>query len=126
MRTSSAATVSDRRAPAPVAARVSRARSEAPAPVARVTPAKSEAPAPAARASAAAQSRLDDQRVSQLHGVLVAERRRLQQPGKVSVDALASSLRDTELKLRQQYADKDIDFHVVVKNGKAVVKPIIG
>jgi hypothetical protein len=61
-----------------------------------------------------------------LHDALVAERRRLQQPGKVSVDALASSLRDTEHKLRQQYADKNIDFHVVVKNGKAVVKPIIG
>jgi hypothetical protein len=83
-------------------------------------------PAPAARVNAPASSRLDDQRVSQLHDALVAERRRLQQPGKVSVDALASSLRDTELKLRQQYADKDIDFHVVVKNGKAVVKPIIG
>jgi hypothetical protein len=69
---------------------------------------------------------LDDQRVRQLHDALVSERRRLNQPGKVSVDALASSLRDTESKLRKQYAGKDVNFHVVVKDGKAVVKPIIG
>jgi 3-oxoacyl-ACP reductase-like protein len=77
-------------------------------------------------AGAAARSTLDDARVGQLYGTLVAERRRLQQPGKVSVDALASSLRETEKKLRTQYADKNIDFHVVVKDGKAMVKPIIG
>jgi hypothetical protein len=69
---------------------------------------------------------MDDQRLSQLHGALVAERRRLNQPGKVSKDALAASLRDTESKLRKQYGDKQIDFHVVVKDGKAVVKPIVG
>jgi len=79
-----------------------------------------------AQTQESAASRLDDQRVSQLHGALVAERRRLQQPGKVSMEALASSLRDTETKLRKQYADKNIDFHVVVKDGKAMVKPIVG
>ena len=50
----------------------------------------------------------------------------MNQPGKVSVDALASSLRETESKLRKEHAGKDIDFHVVVKNGKAMVKPIVG
>ena len=79
-----------------------------------------------AHSRAAAASRLDDQRLSQLHGALVAERRRLNQPGKVSIEALGASLRETESKLKKQYADKTIDFHVVVKDGKAVVKPIIG
>ncbi len=79
-----------------------------------------------AHAQTAASSRLDEQRLSQLHGSLVAERRRLNQPGKVSKEALATSLRDTETKLRKQYADKSIDFHVVVKDGKAMVKPIVG
>ena len=78
------------------------------------------------QAREAAATRLDDQRVKQLHQDLVAERRRLNQPGKVSVDALASSLRETESKLRKEHAGKDIDFHVVVKNGKAMVKPIVG
>jgi hypothetical protein len=78
------------------------------------------------QAREAAATSLDDQRVRQLHDALVSERRRLNQPGKVSVDALASSLRDTESKLRKQYAGKDVNFHVVVKDGKAVVKPIIG
>jgi hypothetical protein len=79
-----------------------------------------------AQSQAAAASRLDDQRLSQLHGALVAERRKLNQPGKVSIEALGASLRETESKLKKQYADKAIDFHVVVKDGKAVVKPIIG
>lgn len=78
------------------------------------------------QAREAVASRLDDQRVRQLHEALVTERRRLNQPGKVSVDTLASSLRETESKLRKEHADKNIDFHVVVKNGKAVVKPIVG
>jgi chemotaxis protein histidine kinase CheA len=101
-------------------ARAAAARAaEARAAEARAAEARSRLPTVAA-------SRLDDQRLTQLHGALVAERRRLNQPGKVSKDALAASLRDTESKLRTQYADKDIDFHVVVKNGKAVVKPIVG
>jgi hypothetical protein len=79
-----------------------------------------------AQAQQTSASRLDDQRVRQLHEALVTERRRLNQPGKVSVESLASSLRDTESKLKKQYAGKDVDFHVVVKDGKAVVKPIVG
>jgi hypothetical protein len=79
-----------------------------------------------AQSQAAAASRLDDQRLSQLHGALVAERRKLNQPGKVSIEALGASLRETESKLKKQYAGKPIDFHVVVKDGKAMVKPIIG
>jgi hypothetical protein len=79
-----------------------------------------------AQSQASAASRLDEQRLSQLHGTLVAERRRLNQPGKVSMEALGASLRETETKLKKQYAGKAIDFHVVVKDGKAVVKPIIG
>jgi hypothetical protein len=71
-------------------------------------------------------SRLDAQRLNELHGALVAERRRLNQPGKVSLEALGASLRETETKLKKQYADKNIDFRVVIKDGKAVVKPIIG
>ena len=77
-------------------------------------------------AASRASSRLDDQRLNQLHGALLAERRKLNQPGKISLEALGASLRETETKLKKQYAGKDIDFHVVVKDGKAVVKPIIG
>lgn len=112
--------------PAPPAATLDTG-AEARAAAARARAAAAER-ASEARATAAAHksaSRLDDARVQELHRALVAERRRLHQPGKVSVDALASSLRETENKLRQQYSGKKIDFHVVVKNGKAVVKPIV-
>jgi hypothetical protein len=121
-------------APAPMSASSRLARSEGAA--------SAEAPdvsaAAAARAAAsraaelrahsqgAAASRLDEQRLSQLHGDLVAERRRLNQPGKVSREALGASLRETETKLKKQYGGKAVDFHVVVKDGKALVKPIIG
>jgi hypothetical protein len=131
-------------APVPAQAAPAVASPAAARPVARSEPsAASEGPDPAAAAAAArtaaaraadlraqsreaATSRLDEQRLNQLHGTLVAERRRLNQPGKISLEALGTSLRETETKLKKQYAGKAIDFHVVVKDGKAVVKPIIG
>jgi hypothetical protein len=45
--------------------------------------------------------------------------------GKVSVDGLTKSLRAAESRLRQQHGDRRIDFDVVIKDGKAVVKPIV-
>ena len=45
--------------------------------------------------------------------------------GKVTVDGLTKSLRAAESRLRQQHGDRRIDFDVVIKDGKAVVKPIV-
>jgi hypothetical protein len=41
----------------------------------------------------------------------------------VSLEKLAQNLRETEAKLRAQHQGKRIDFDVIVKDGKAVIKP---
>jgi hypothetical protein len=38
---------------------------------------------------------------------------------------LSKSLRDSEKRIRAQHPGRAVDFHVVVKDGKAVVKPIV-
>jgi hypothetical protein len=82
----------------------------------------------AARPAAAAprgDAGLSDDRVKALHAELVAARRNLNQGDAVSVDSLAKSLRDAEKKLRAQHQGKNVDFQVVVKDGKPIVKPIV-
>jgi hypothetical protein len=84
------------------------------APIAR--PIAKPAPAPAA---------LTDDRVRELHARLVEAKRQTQDTGAVSVEGLAKSLKATEAKLREQHKNRKIDFDVVIKDGKAVLKPIV-
>jgi hypothetical protein len=72
-----------------------------------------------------AKAGLTDQRIAELHRQLVATKHRTRETGKVSVNGLAKSLRAAESKLRKQHKDRRIDFDVIIKNGKAVVKPIV-
>ncbi len=81
--------------------------------------------AKAARARAASGAALSDQRIAELHKQLVDAKRKNREAGKVSVAGLAKSLRAAESKLKQQHKNRRIDFDVVIKNGKAVVKPIV-
>jgi hypothetical protein len=80
------------------------------------------APAPARPAAAGG---LSEDRVRQLHAELVAAKRKLNQGENVSMDSLAKSLRDTESKLRSQHQGRSIDFQIVLKDGKPVVKPVV-
>jgi hypothetical protein len=68
---------------------------------------------------------LSEQRVQELHARLVAAKRQTQDSSAVSVDGLARSLRAAEDKLRAQHGNRQIDFDIVIKNGKAVVRPIL-
>jgi hypothetical protein len=43
----------------------------------------------------------------------------------VSFDGLSKSLRAAEAKLRAKHGNRRIDFEVVLKDGKAVVKPVV-
>lgn len=43
--------------------------------------------------------------------------------GHVSLEGLAKTLRDTESKLRAEHKNRKIDFDVVIRDGKAIVKP---
>lgn len=92
-----------------------------PGPAAR--PAAAQSASSASSASAAA---LSEQRVRELHAQLNAEKRRLADSSSVSLDSLSKSLQETANKLRTVHGSgKQVDFRVVVKGGKAMVKPVL-
>jgi hypothetical protein len=93
-----------------------------PAPAARPAPVQR----PAARPAEAADSGgVSDERLRQLHAELVATRRKLNQADNVSIDSLGKSLRETATKLRAAHQGRAVDFQVIVKDGKPVVKPVV-
>jgi hypothetical protein len=117
----------------PAAPRVSPAVPPKPAvvpakPAAAVPPAKpAPAPAPAAAApkpAAAAPSGFDDARMRDLHTKLQQAKQQTKEAN-VSFEGLAKSIRATEAKLREQHKNRKIEFDVIIKDGKAVVKPIV-
>jgi hypothetical protein len=119
--------------PAPAAPVVAKPAAIAPAkpPLARpavAAPAPAAAapviPRPAAAAPAGGGTVTDD-RVRELHARLVEAKRQTQDPAAVSMEGLAKSMKATEAKLREQHKNRKIDFDVVIKDGKAVLKPIV-
>jgi hypothetical protein len=65
-------------------------------------------------------------RVDRLHKELVAAQQQTRPGDKpISRKALAESLRLTEARLREKYADRQIDFEVVVRDGQASIKPTL-
>lgn len=73
----------------------------------------------------AEQPGLSDQRIQQLHAELIAVKKQLNQTSNVSVDGLGKSLRATANKLREKAQGRAVDFEVVVKDGQAVVRPVV-
>ncbi len=80
---------------------------------------------PAGKPGPARASTVTDEKVRDLHARLVDAKRQTRDAKGVSVDGLAKSLRATERQLRQKHGNRDIDFDVVIKDGKAVLKPTI-
>lgn len=107
-----------RAAPPPPASPPARpARPAVPPPVAARPPAAARAPSPAAS--------LSDDRLRELHTRLVDAKRQTKEGTSVSVDSLGKQLRAAEEKLRKQHGNRKIDFDVVIKDGKAILKPIV-
>jgi hypothetical protein len=116
----------------------------APSPAAAASPAAPSAAAVAARAAAAratataarpaaeppkpapatTSSGVDDARLRDLHSRLQQAKQQTKEAN-VSYEGLAKSVRATEAKLREQHKNRKIEFDVVIKDGKAVVKPIV-
>jgi hypothetical protein len=115
-------------APAPIVAKPPAAppatANPRPAAVKRAPPPIPARPSPSAPTPPAAAA-LSDQRVRELHQRLVDAQRQLANARPVSVEGLAKSLREAETKIRAQHGNRKIDFDIVVKDGKAVVKPIL-
>jgi hypothetical protein len=77
---------------------------------------------PAPRRSSA---ELSEERVRELHARLVEAKRQTKEAGNVPLSGFESSIRDAESKLRTKYAGRKIEFDIVIKDGKAIVKPIV-
>jgi hypothetical protein len=81
--------------------------------------------APRPTPAIAAAGTITDDRVRELHARLVEAKRQTQDAAAVSIEGLAKSMKATEAKLREQHKNRRIDFDVVIKDGKAVLKPIV-
>jgi hypothetical protein len=68
---------------------------------------------------------LDPRKVGTLAEKLRAARKQTQENSPVSEDALAKKLNATAAELQKTHPGKRIDFDVVIKDGKAIVKPIV-
>jgi hypothetical protein len=100
----------------------------APTPAAKPAPepvAAKAGPTPAKSATAPATKSIADEQVRSLHARLLEAKRQTKESSSVSVEGLARSLEATAAKLREQHKNRKIEFDVVIKDGKAVVKPIV-
>jgi hypothetical protein len=86
-------------------------------------PVKPAAPPPPAAAGQPKSGTLSDERIKEIHQSLMRIKRENKEAGQVSVESLAKTLRATEEKLRQEHKNRRIEFEVVLRDGKAVVKP---
>jgi len=89
-------------------------------PTAASPAAKPAAASPAAKTSAS--DDLSEARVRALHRAYVDARKQTN-ASSVSFEKLERSLRETESKLRQAHQGRKVDFDVVIKDGKAILKP---
>jgi hypothetical protein len=81
--------------------------------------------APPERASAGQSTGLTATGVEQLHRQLVEAKRRNHDESHVDLDELRTRLQKAERQLRTQHGDRPIEFAVVVKNGRAMIKPTV-
>lgn len=91
----------------------------------RAAPPPRPAPAASTKEPRPASAEGFDARVKELHVKLNELKRQNREGSQVSLEGLAKSLRDTEAKLREKHGSRRIDFEVVLKDGRAVVKPIV-
>jgi hypothetical protein len=68
---------------------------------------------------------LDRYRIEQLAEKLRDARKQTHEAAAVSVDALAKKLHASAEELHKKHAGKRVDFDVVIKDGKAIIKPIV-
>ncbi|PTL85113.1 hypothetical protein DAT35_05890 [Vitiosangium sp. GDMCC 1.1324] len=96
------------------------------APMAAARPPAAPKPAAAARPPAAASaSELSDDKLKGVYDAYVAAKRRNKEDtSKMSYDSIAASLRKQVPELMKQHGAKSVEFKVVIKDGKAVLKAV--
>jgi hypothetical protein len=68
---------------------------------------------------------LPDARLRAIYAQYVdAKRKQNESTAAITYDAVAKSLRDSSAKLREKHG-KPVDFEVAIKDGKAILKPVL-
>jgi hypothetical protein len=112
--------------PAPPPATATRPAQVGAAPAVAASGARAVPAAAGSRPGSSDPSHISDERVRQIYTKYVETRKSVKDPSAaISMDSLARSLRDSSAKLREKHAGKAVDFDVQVKDGKAVLKPIV-
>jgi hypothetical protein len=92
----------------------------------RLAPLPTAATAPVEKPSATdARSALSSDRLQEIHRQLLEAKAKTNDRAEVSLGSLSKKLEATTKQLSEKHAGKKIDFTVVIKDGKAVVKPIV-
>jgi len=100
-------------------------RAPAPAPPQQRPAAPAPEPA-AARQPAARPGELEEQRLRQIYAkYLESKRRANESTAGLTYERLAESLRSQAAKLRESHPTRRVDYEVVLKDGKTVLKPIL-
>ena len=82
-------------------------------------------PAVAAKAPVAAQGDLSDQKIKAIYDAYVTAKKRCNEDvSKLSIDSLASTLRKQVPDLMKQHGAKSVEFKVVIKDGKAILRAL--
>lgn len=81
------------------------------------------ASSPAGPGSGSSSDKLSEQRMQQLYRTYLKAREQTQESTNVSFDAVARSIEQQLPKLREK-GYQDIDFRVVIVNGKAAIRPV--
>jgi hypothetical protein len=88
--------------------------------------ARLQAPPAAAHPGPARPGNLSDERVRQIYTQYVETKRKTgESTAALTYDSLARSLRDSSEKLREKHRGRNVDFEVAVKDGKAVLRPVV-
>lgn len=90
------------------------------------TESRSDVAQRAARAQQPEFGELNDGRLREIYGQYVQTRReRNESTAGITFEKLADSLRSQADKLKGKHASKRVDYEVVVKDGKTLIKPIV-
>jgi len=87
-------------------------------------PAAGARPAPPSPAAAPSAAGIGDDHMRKIYERYVEARRQNQESTSVKFESVASSVRGMMPKLMQKHAGKNIDFEIVVKDGKVALKPV--
>ena len=69
---------------------------------------------------------MDDKRLRQIYSDYVDTKRKANEStAGITYEKLADSLRVQTDKLKQKHQNRKVDYQVVVKNGKTLIKPVI-